>query len=66
IQVRENKSMIFVLDEGKAKAVEVRAGLSTDGWTEVFDSALAAGDKVIVKGYNLVNDGTPVDVVGEE
>lgn len=66
IQIRENKSMVFVLDDGKAKAVEVRVGLSTDGWTEVFDSALAAGDKVIVKGYNLVNDGTPVDVVGEE
>ncbi|MBP7869104.1 MAG: efflux RND transporter periplasmic adaptor subunit [Candidatus Hydrogenedentes bacterium] len=66
IQVRENKSTVFVLDDGKAKAVEVRPGLSTDGWTEVVDSVLAPGDKVIVKGYNLVNDGTPVDVVGEE
>ena len=66
IQVRENKSTVFVLDDGKAKAVEVRPGLSTDGWTEVVDSALAPGDKVIVKGYNLVNDGTSVDVVGEE
>lgn len=66
VQVRENKSMVFILDGDKAKTVEVHTGLSTDGWTEVLDSALVAGDKVLTKGYNLVNDGTVVDVVGEE
>jgi len=66
IQMREGKSMVFVLDGDKAKAVEIHAGLATDGWTEVLDGVLAAGTPIIVKGYNLVNDGSPVDVVGEE
>ncbi len=66
IQTREDKTVVFVLDGDKAKSVEISSGLATEGWTEVLDGALAAGTKVIVKGYNLVNDGTPVDVVGEE
>ncbi len=66
IQTRENKTIVFILEDDTAKAVEIRSGLTTDGWTEVMDGAVAAGTKVIVKGYNLVNDGTPVDVVGEE
>lgn len=66
IQQREKKNIVFVLDGDTAKAMEIRSGLNTDGFTEVLDDTLAVGTQIIVRGYNLVNDGTPVDVVGEE
>ncbi len=67
IQQRGNKNIVFVLEGDKARAVDIESGLMTGGWTEVRnDDALALDTPVIVKGYNLVNDGTPVDVVEEE
>lgn len=66
VQIRGNKPTVFVVDGNIAKAVEVRSGLTSDGWTEVLDGALAAGTPIITKGCNLVNDGTPVNVTAEK
>lgn len=66
IQTREDKKLIFTVEGNEAKAVEVEPGLTTDGWTELRNNTLPADAKVIVKGYNLVSDGTPVKIIGEE
>jgi len=66
IQTRDGKKLAFIVDGDAAKAVEVETGLTTDGWTEILNGGLPAGAKVIVKGYNLVSDGSPVKVIGEE
>lgn len=66
IQIRDNKSFVFVADAGKARAVEVQPGLSTSGWIDISQSELKAGDQVIVKGYNLVNHGVQIEMIGGE
>lgn len=66
VQIREGRPVVFVVEDGHAREVKINTGLTTDGWTEVLDDTLPPGASVITRGYNLVNDGTPVDVRGEE
>ncbi len=66
IQVRDGKTVVFTVDEDTAHMVEVETGLTTDGWTEITDGSLPVGTRIITRGYNLVNDGSPVDVQREE
>ncbi len=66
VQIRDGKTVVFVVEEDAARAVEVVAGLTADGWTEMVGDTLDANALVIRRGYNLVNDGAPVDVQGEE
>ncbi len=65
IQIREGKTIVFIVESGAARQVEIHPGLTTTGWTEVLGETLAPGTPVIRRGYNLVNDGTPVDVQEE-
>ena len=59
---RDNSKAIFIEENGKAKLVKVSVGLENEGFTEVTNSQLKIGDKVIVKGQHMVNDGTSVSV----
>lgn len=57
IQKDENgQSFVFVVDNGKAKKVIVKPGKQYNGLSEVL-SGLKEGDQVIVKGYDLLNEG---------
>lgn len=59
---RDNSKAIFIEENGKAKLVKVSVGFENEGFTEVKSNQLKAGDKVIVVGQHMVNDGTTVSV----
>ncbi len=58
----EGKDVVFVAEDGKAVAKEVKVGLDTGEYVEIIDG-LKGREKVIVKGQNYVEDGTIVKVV---
>ncbi len=62
ILVRNGKSIVFVVQDGKAVAREVAGGLQNDGWTEIL-SGLAAGETVVTEGQTQLRDGLPVNVL---
>ena len=60
VQTRDGKSIIFVVEDDKAKMTPVSTGLETDGWLEVRDSSVAPGQRVVSEGQFMLDDGTPV------
>jgi multidrug efflux pump subunit AcrA (membrane-fusion protein) len=62
ILIRGGKSIVFVIRDGRAAAVEVAAGLQNDAWTEIR-SGLAAGDKVVTEGQTQLRDKMPVEIL---
>lgn len=61
IVTRGEKSAVFVSKDGKAKMVEVKPGLKTDGHTQVT-GALNPGDEVVISGQNDLDDGSQIEV----
>ena len=59
---RNNSKAVFIAENGKAKLVKVSVGLENEGYTEVTSSQLKSGDKVIVVGQHMVNDGSSIAV----
>ena len=59
---RDGSKAIFIAENGKAKLVKVTVGLENEGYTEVTSSLLKPGDKVIVVGQHMVNDGSSIAV----
>lgn len=55
---RGEKSLVFLSQGDKAKLVEVKPGLVTNGFTQV--SSVLPGDKVIVAGQNDLEDGSAI------
>jgi HlyD family secretion protein len=57
--------VVFVVDNGKAKQVPVKRGISNDSYVEIV-SGLSANEAVISGGYKAINqdleDGSPVKV----
>ena len=62
VLVRGGKNIVFILDGGKATLREVTIGLTNDHWTEIR-SGLTAGERVIVEGQTLLNDGSKVNLL---
>ena len=58
IQHRDGKSWIFVPNGNSARMIEVKAGMETDGWIQLVDSPVKAGDRIITQGQFLLNDGS--------
>ena len=56
---RAGKMVIYVVDNGRAKQVDVTAGISDESKVEV-PSGVKAGDQVIVAGQATVNEGDAV------
>jgi len=56
IQKSESSEYVFIAENGKAKKVDIKSGKISDGKAEVL-SGLKAGDKVIVTGFQDLNDG---------
>ncbi|HEY3108945.1 MAG TPA: efflux RND transporter periplasmic adaptor subunit [Chloroflexota bacterium] len=56
---RSGKAVVYVVDNGRAKQVEIAGGVSDDKQVEV-PSGIKAGDQIIVAGQATVNDGDPV------
>ena len=53
---------VFVVSEGKARKVAVTA-VGTGGESVVVTGEMAAGDVVVIRGNEALQDGTPVNVV---
>lgn len=59
IQKSETSEYVFTAVNGKARKVEIKTGKVSDGKAEVL-SGLKAGDKVIITGFQDLNDGDGV------
>lgn len=55
---RGDQSIVFIRQGDKAKLVNVKPGLTTDGFTQV--DAVMPGDEVIVRGQNDLDDGSAI------
>ncbi len=59
---RDGSKAVFIAENGKAKLIKVKVGLENEGYTEVTSEQLKTGDKVIVVGQHMVNDGSSIAV----
>ncbi len=66
VVLRGNKDVVFTVENGAARLVEVRKGIETDGWIELVDAPISEGTPIIVEGQFMVNDKTPVTVHSED
>lgn len=51
---------VFVVENGKAKEVQVVQGVQTTKWVEILRPKLAKGTRVVISGQSALADGTPV------
>ncbi len=61
IQKSETSEYVYLVENGKAKRVDVRTGKVSEGKAEVL-SGLKAGDKLIVQGLDDLNPGDAVKI----
>lgn len=61
IQKTSEGDMLYVADANKAKAVMVSTGNNSNGLVEIL-SGLEAGQKVIVQGFEELDNGAPISV----
>jgi RND family efflux transporter MFP subunit len=57
---RDGASLVFVVDNGVARARPVRTGVSAAGLVELLDGAVSAGQEVVVVGNDILQDGAKV------
>ena len=62
ILTSEDTQYVFVVEDGAARYVEVTAGLTGNGVTEVL-SGLTEGQQLVVVGQQYLADGDPVRIV---
>ncbi|GAB6155593.1 efflux RND transporter periplasmic adaptor subunit [Desulfosporosinus burensis] len=65
VVLKNEKTIVYVVEEGKAVAKEVVAGLDTGIDIEIL-KGVDEGDQVIIKGQTLVDVGHKVKIVGGE
>ncbi|NPV26650.1 MAG: efflux RND transporter periplasmic adaptor subunit [Firmicutes bacterium] len=61
---RADRTIVFVVQEGKAIEREVKVGLTSNGTVEII-SGLNVGEEVVVTGQNSLQNQMPVQVVTE-
>ena len=59
---RGETQYVFVVEDGAARYVEVTAGLTGNGVTEIL-TGLTAGQQLVTVGQAYLNDGDPVRIV---
>lgn len=71
VQTKKNipPSVVFINDKGKAKMVQVRTGISDDGYIEIIEG-LKEGQEVVSGSFmaitKLLKDGSPIKVDAEK
>jgi RND family efflux transporter MFP subunit len=58
---RSGRDVIFVIENGQARAVPIEAGWREQGWVEVLDG-ISATDIVVVEGAGLISHGSKVEL----
>jgi HlyD family secretion protein len=61
---RDNASVVYVVEDGVAKARVVRTGQAAGELIEVMDGAVTSGQEVVVIGNDALRDGAKVRKVG--
>jgi HlyD family secretion protein len=65
-KVEKPREVVFVIENGAAKAVEVKRGIADDSYVEITSSAIQDGKEVISGSYKAINreldDGVKVKV----
>jgi RND family efflux transporter MFP subunit len=61
VLTRNNKPVVFVVEEEKAVARDVRIGIETKEKVEIIEG-LNSDDTIIVEGHETLRDGTPVRI----
>jgi len=61
ILTRNRKSVVFIVEEQVAKMKEVTVGLQDAEYAEILEG-IAAGDRLVVQGYETLKDNTKVRV----
>lgn len=61
VLLRGNRTLVYVVEKGVARARPVETGISDGAHTEIT-AGLRSGEQVIVSGQHYVGDGTPVSV----
>lgn len=54
---------VYTVENEIAKKVAINKGSEYEGWTEIKDSALKPGDKVVSEGQFLIHENTSVKVI---
>ena len=62
IQKTSQGNMLYIADGNKSKAVYVTLGRNANGMVEIL-SGLKAGDKVITRGYEEMDNGKQLDII---
>lgn len=62
---RNGQYWVFVVEDGKAKEITVKKGITSDQLVEIKEG-LQQGQDVIVSGNHLVADGQKVRVVNSQ
>ncbi len=65
VQTRADRSVLFTVEEARAKMVPVKTGGDMEGWREILEG-VSADTPVVSMGQTLVDDGTLVSVVEED
>jgi RND family efflux transporter MFP subunit len=55
---------VFLLENGRAKEVQVALGVQSTSWVEVVQPKLPPGARVVTSGQSTLADGTPVTIRG--
>ncbi|MBI3989328.1 MAG: efflux RND transporter periplasmic adaptor subunit [candidate division NC10 bacterium] len=58
-----DQQIVFVVNQQKASLQRVVTGRAVDGFLEIVDGQLKAGDAVVVTGNETLRDGAPVKIV---
>lgn len=61
---RDNQTFVFVVHDERAQMRRIETGIESDGRVELV-SGVAAGERVVTRGQNLLEDGSPVRIVDE-
>lgn len=59
----DNGWAVYACESGVAKKLMVKRGTESEGWTEILESGLQTGSKVISEGQFLIKDNTSVTVI---
>ena len=59
---KEGRMSVFVDENGMAKEMSVRCGLTTDGVTEILSPGTLDGKAVIVRGQSFVREGDKLEI----
>lgn len=59
----KGQSFVYVVQEGKAKKVEVKIGIQDDKFTELLTASCKASDKIVIRGKEFCYDGAIVNMV---